>query len=111
TAIYTLSLHDALPIFTTQTHRRDPFVQHLTRAADERAALEVFVFPRSFADEENLRIGVALAEHRISTGFAEPATRAAADFAFIQRGEAGDLFFPRQKRRIERLHRRRRYRP
>src|SRR5215469_14682771 len=57
----------------------DDVGEELTRAADERLALRVFIGSRAFADKHQLRIGVADAEDQIFSERGELAALAVAD--------------------------------
>src|SRR5262249_7827756 len=85
-----------------QAHAADHAVEQLPGAADERAAAEVLAFAGAFADEEDLRVGVALAEYRIRARLVQAAARAAFDFVGVELLEADDLLLARQERRRER---------
>src|SRR5206468_644009 len=75
-------------LLALQSHPRDHLVQQITGAADERAALEVFVFAGAFADEHNLGVGIAFAEDRVRSLLAQPAARAALDLVLVQLAQA-----------------------
>jgi len=52
-----------------EAHGRDHLIEQKTRAAHERSALGVFVGPRAFAYEYELRMRAAFAEYDFLPGF------------------------------------------
>ncbi len=67
-----------------QPHAGDHLVQQLPGPADERPAGQVLVLARPLADEEDGRLGVALAEDGLRPRRAQPALGAALDLVLVQ---------------------------
>ena len=70
--------------------------------ADEGTAGAVLGFAGAFADEKDLRVGVAFAENGLRALLAEASARAAADLLLVEFLEDAHLFLSREDRRVER---------
>src|SRR5205823_2767891 len=67
-------------VAAAQSHAAgDDLGQQLAGAADERFALAIFLLSRAFADEHELRLGLADAEHDLRASRAELAAATIAD--------------------------------
>src|SRR5438552_3086093 len=66
-------------LVASPAERREELDEQVAGPPDERTALAVFVLARSLADEDDLRVGVALPWHGPRPCLVEPAARAGSD--------------------------------
>ena len=91
------ALHDVsdVHLFAAQSHGGNHIVEQLARLADERLSRAVLVGARRLAEEEDARLRVAHAEHRLRPRRRELRAARTAGNAIAENRECRDSFFAR----------------